>query len=224
MFPDWYADSLKLKAERAQAGAHTAEMRFPDGELDLWHLARQTLPGAAIIDTPTKKYCEANRDELIGRIGMFAEREGLKFAVREPEAVRLVQGAFHDIWSYELENRIVRIPRYVLESRPQNGERMTLRSIVPAFLIIGSMAHETAHGVRHVRYPALYAALFEGHRHYNRHELDLSRTRQEELATDVEAYGILSSLKVPMSPYDYADTIPLNTGTHQDFLDATRPV
>lgn len=193
--------------------------RFPDGELDLWPTYKDALPNRAAIDSPAKREAEERRLELVDRLGRYAIRGGTSFFVTPPNNVRIVKKSFHDIWGLQFgddDSTAIQIPRHVVAKRPKPGEAAQFRPEVPAFLILGSMAHELAHRDRATRDPERYRTMFNGFRADNRHKLDLSRVCHEEMATDVEAYGILQAVGAPLTPQDYVATVPQPPDYHQE--------
>lgn len=193
--------------------------RFSDGELDVWPAYKGVLPNKAVIDSPVKKEVEENRTSLIDKLGRYATQRGTTLLVNHPDNVRIVNGSFHDIWGFALcqeGSTTVQIPRHVVVARPEVGQTVQFRPEVPAFLILGSMAHELAHRDRALRDPERHRAIFDGFRAENRHELSVSRVRHEELATDVEAYGILQAQEINFTPADYIATVPQPLDYHQE--------
>ncbi|HSX07299.1 MAG TPA: hypothetical protein VLG11_00190 [Candidatus Saccharimonadales bacterium] len=196
--------------------------RFLDGEPDLWPASKEFLPNKAAIDTPGKRGAEQRRKELIDKLFEYAAQGQTRFFVTPPEDVRIVEDSFHDIWGFGLQDdgsTSIQVPRHVVARRSELGQAIQFRRKVPAFLILGSMAHELAHRDRAVRDPERYKAIFDGFRADNRHEVDLSRVRHEEIATDVEAYAILQTEGIPLTPHDYIATIPQQPDYHQELAD-----
>lgn len=194
--------------------------RFPDGELDYWPIVRSVLPGRAEIDSWNKRLCEEGRNDYLGKLATYATNKEYSFSITEPENVRKVQGSLHDIWAHSLTDEgtsVIQIPRHVIKERVEVGANVNFREVVPAFIILGSKAHEIAHGDRAQRDPDAYRRTFNGFRPDNRHELDLEKVRDEELATDLDAYRMLHALGMPFDVEDYIATIPQPAQYHDDF-------
>jgi hypothetical protein len=193
--------------------------RFPDGELDLWPVVKANMPNNVAIDTRGKQRCEKNRIDLITKLGSYASKWGTILEVTRPNNVRVINGQLHDIWMFGRDpdgSTGIQVPRHAVEKRPEPDQPIEFRREVPAFLILGSMAHELAHRDRAVRDPEHFHALFDGSRGDNRHELDLSTVRHEELATDVEALRILHMHDIPLTTDDFMATVPQPADYHQE--------
>jgi hypothetical protein len=199
---------------------------FPDGELDLWPAYKDVLPNRAAINSPAKKEAEERCHELVNGLGKYAIGGETSFFVTHPNNVRIVNGSLHDIWAFTLgddDSTAIQIPRHVVSTRPETGEAVQFRPEVPAFLILGSMAHELAHRDRALRDPERHRIIFNGFHADNRHELDLSGVRHEEMATDVEAYGILQAMGSSLTPHDYIATVPQPRDYHQELASLLTP-